>query len=105
MKEALEKVRTESYDRAEKQVAGMLLIEAVGKVEKIEVSDSEVEARIQELSREHRIPVKQVRAQMAEEGRLDNLTIGKLIRNPGSHHTKIFANAGSDIDFFKRRSR
>jgi trigger factor len=73
LREAVEKIRAESRPRAEKQVAGMLLLEAIAKSEKVEVSDQELNGRLQELAKEHRIALKQLRQQLAQDGRLEGL--------------------------------
>lgn len=73
LREAVDKIRSESRPRAEKQVAGMLLLEAIAKAEHIEVSDQELNGRLQELAKEHRIPIKQLRQQLASDGRLEGL--------------------------------
>lgn len=73
LKEAVDNIRKESRGRAEKQVAGMLLLEAIAKQESIEVSDAELNARLSDLSKEHRIPIKSLRQQLASDGRLEGL--------------------------------
>lgn len=78
MKEAIAKLREEARPRAERQVAGMLLLEAVSRKETIEVSDAELEGRIQELSREHRIPPKQLKIQLKQNGQVDALRYNLL---------------------------
>ena len=78
VKEALGKLREEARPRAERQVAGMLLLEAVSRKEEIEVTDAELEGRIQELSREHRIPVKQLKIQLKQNDQVDALRYNLL---------------------------
>lgn len=73
LKEAVEKIRVESRGRAEKQVAGMLLLEAIAKQESVEVTDAELNARLAELAKEHRIPLKNLRSQLQADGRLEGL--------------------------------
>jgi trigger factor len=72
-KDIIDRLRNESRPRAEKQVAGMLLLEAIGKQEKVEVNESELNARLSEIAREHRMNVKEVRKQLAQDGRLEGL--------------------------------
>lgn len=71
--EAIQKIRTEAKPRAERQVAGMLVLEAVAKAEKIEISDPELNGRLQEIAKEHRIQLKQLRQELAQDGRLEGL--------------------------------
>ena len=81
--EAIAKLRDEARPRAEKQVAGMLLLEAVARQAEIEASDADVEGRIAELAREHRIPTKQLKKQLIESDQVDalryNLTQDKAL--------------------------
>lgn len=78
VKAALEKLREEARPRAEKQVLGMLLLEAVSRKEKLDISDAELEGRIQELSREHRIPAKQLKIQLKQNDQVDALRYNLL---------------------------
>jgi trigger factor len=71
--EALAKVRKEARPRAETQVAGILILEAIAKQENIEVLEAEIEGRLQELSREHRIGLRELKAQMRENGGLEGI--------------------------------
>src|SRR5262249_26525312 len=73
LKEAIDKIRQESKPRAEKQVAGMLLLEGIAKAENVEVNDAELNARLGELAREHRMPLKQLRQELQRDGRLEGL--------------------------------
>ena len=61
----------------------MLLLEAVARQSEIEASDADVEGRIAELAREHRMPVKQLRKQLVENDQIDalryNLTQDKAL--------------------------
>jgi len=68
---AVQKMREENFGRAERQVAAMLLLEAVGRQEKIEASDAELESRLGEIARQNRMQPKQVRQQLEREGRLE----------------------------------
>ncbi len=83
IREAIEKLRDEARPQAEKQVAGMLLLEAVAKKVGIEATDSDIEGRIAELAREHRIPTKQLKKQLIENDQVDalryNLTQDKAL--------------------------
>jgi len=71
MLEAVQKLREENRERAEQQVAGMLLLEAVARQETVEVDDQELEGRLSDIARENNMNVKQVRAQLTQEGRLE----------------------------------
>lgn len=71
--EAINKLRVEARPRAEKQVAAMLILEAVSRQEKIEVTDQEVEGRISELAREHRMNPKQLKAELKQNDQLEAL--------------------------------
>ena len=71
MLEAIARLREENRERAESQVAGMLMLEAVARQLEIEVSDQEVEGRLTDIARENNMNVKQVKAQLIKEGRLD----------------------------------
>ncbi len=73
MQGTLEKLRADGRARAETQVAGMLLLEAVAREEAIEVSDADLEARIQELAREHRIGLKQLKEQLKDQEQIESL--------------------------------
>jgi trigger factor len=73
MEAMLKTLRLENRERAEKQVAGMLIIESIAKKEKVEVSDADLDGRLQDLANENRMNVKQVRAQLTRDGRLENL--------------------------------
>jgi trigger factor len=70
---AIEKLKEEARPRATKQVAAMLILEAVARQEKIEVTEQEVEGRISELAREHRMNPKQVRAELKQNDQLEAL--------------------------------
>lgn len=71
MLEAIAKLRDENRDRAREQVAGMLLLEAVARQEELEVTDAELDGRLSDIARDNRMNVKQVRAQLKKEGRLE----------------------------------
>jgi trigger factor len=71
--EAISKLRVEARPRAEKQVAAMLVLEAIARQEKIEVSEQEVEGRISELAREHRMNPKQLKAELKQNDQLEAL--------------------------------
>ncbi len=81
--EAITKLREEARPQAEEQVAGMLLLEAVARKAEIVASDADVEGRIAELAREHRIPTKQLRKQLVENDQVEalryNLTQDKAL--------------------------
>lgn len=71
VQEAIRRLRDENRDRAKKQVAAMLLLEAVGRQETIDVTESEMEARLGEIARQNKMAPKAVRQQLEREGRLD----------------------------------
>lgn len=73
MKEAIYKLRAELRPRAERQVAGMLLLEAVARVEEIEVDDQALDGRIQELARENRMQPKQLKIQLKQNDQIESL--------------------------------
>lgn len=76
--EVLEKLKVEARPNAEKQVKSTLLLEGVARLESLEVSDEEVEGRLQELAREHRMPVQQVRKQLDDNDQLDSVRYNLL---------------------------
>lgn len=69
----IEKLREDMRPRAERQVAGMLLLESVARTEEIEVSDQELDGRIQELARENRMQPKQLKIQLKQNDQIDSL--------------------------------
>jgi trigger factor len=71
VQEAIRRLRDENRDRAKKQVAAMLLLEAVGREEKLEVTEAELEGRLGEIARQNKMAPKAVRQQLEREGRLD----------------------------------
>lgn len=71
VQEAIRRLRDENRDRAKKQVAAMLLLEAVGREEKLEVTEAELESRLGEIARQNKMAPKAVRQQLEREGRLD----------------------------------
>ncbi|MBI2379054.1 MAG: trigger factor [Deltaproteobacteria bacterium] len=73
MTEALRRLREENRGVAAKQVAGMLLLEAVARQEKLEVSEDEVAGRLNEIARENKMSAKQVKATLQKDGRFDSL--------------------------------
>ncbi len=73
MKEAIGKLRGELRPRAQRQVAGMLLLEAVARVEDVEVEDQALEGRIQELARENRMQPKQLKIQLKQNDQIESL--------------------------------
>ena len=83
IQEAIDKLRGEARPQAEQQVAGMLLLEAVAKQAEIEASDADIEGRIAELAREHRMPTKQLKKQLVENDQVEalryNLTQDKAL--------------------------
>lgn len=78
LREALERVKTEIRPQAERRVAGMLLLEAVARKAELKVSEEELEGRLGELAREHRMPVRQVRQQLRSNDQLEGLEYGML---------------------------
>jgi len=73
LKQALDRLRGEIRPEAEKRVAASLLLESVARKESVEVEEQEIEGRIQELAREHRMQPKQVKQQLRANGQLDSL--------------------------------
>lgn len=71
VQEAIRRLRDENRDRAKKQVAAMLLLEAVGREEKLEITEAELESRLGEIARQNKMAPKAVRQQLEREGRLD----------------------------------
>lgn len=78
MKEAIDRVRVELRPQAEKRVAGMLLLEAVAREHGLEITPEELDSRLGELAREHRMPVKQVRQQLRANDQLESLKYNML---------------------------
>ncbi len=74
MIEAISRLRDENRAIASKQVAGMLLLEAIARQEKIEVGEEELASRLNEIAKENKMSAKQVRSTLAKDGRLDSLT-------------------------------
>jgi FKBP-type peptidyl-prolyl cis-trans isomerase (trigger factor) len=56
----------------------MLLLEAVARKAELKVSEEELEGRLGELAREHRMPVRQVRQQLRSNDQLEGLEYGML---------------------------
>ncbi|MCK6545582.1 trigger factor [Myxococcota bacterium] len=73
LKQAIERVRADSRGRAEKQVAGMMILEAIAKAENVEITDAELNGRLTEIARENRMTVKALRQELTKDGRLDGL--------------------------------
>lgn len=71
LREALDRLREESRTRAEQQVAGMLLLEAVARAEALEVSDNDVEGRVQDMAREYRMPLADLKKRLKEGSQLE----------------------------------
>ncbi len=64
--------------QAEQQVKTMLLLEGVARVEGLSVSEADVDGKLQSLSREHRIPLPQLRNQLRENGQMGNISYNLL---------------------------
>lgn len=73
MEAMLKTLRGENRERARKQVAGMLILESIAKKESVEITDADLDGRLQDIATENRMNVKQVRAQLTRDGRLDSL--------------------------------
>lgn len=73
MEAMLKTLRAENHERARKQVAGMLILESIAKKEKVEITDADLDGRLQDIATENRMNVKQVRAQLTRDGRLESL--------------------------------
>lgn len=67
------RLREENRDRAKRQVAAMLLLEAVGRLENVQASEADLDARLQDIARQNRMSAKAVRQQLEREGRLEAL--------------------------------
>ncbi len=78
IREAIAKLKVEARPQAEKQVAAMLILEAVARAEGIEVSNNDIEGKIQELSREHRIPVPQLKQQLKQNDQISSIRYNML---------------------------
>ena len=76
--EAIDKLRGEARPAAEKQVKSMLLLEGIARTQNLEVTDEELDGRVQELSREHRIPIAQLRQQLRDNGQLEGIRYNLL---------------------------
>lgn len=76
--EAIDKLRVDARPSAEKQVKLMLLLEGVARNEKLEVADEDIDARINEMAREHRMAPAQVRKQLTENDQLDSIRYNLL---------------------------
>ena len=76
--EVIQKIKIEARPSAEKQVAGMLLLEGVARDAELSVTDEELEGRLQDLSREHRIPIPQLKKQLAENDQLGSIRYNLL---------------------------
>lgn len=69
------RLRTELSPRAEAEVRGQLLLEAIAQAESIEVTDEDVERRIGTLAEEAGVPAATVRKQYAQEEARLNLRV------------------------------
>lgn len=78
LKEAIDKLRVEARPAAEKQVKSTLLLEGVAREAELEVTDEELDGRIQEMAREYRMTAAQVRQQLSENDQLDSLRYNLL---------------------------
>jgi trigger factor len=73
IREVIAKLREDLRPQAQKRVAGSLLLESVARKENVEATDDDVQARIGELAREHRMQPKQVEQQLRANGQLESL--------------------------------
>lgn len=73
LQEVFAKLREDFRPQARKQVAGSLLLEAIAKSEGLEATDDEVDNRIEELAREHKMQPKQVKQQLRQNDQLGSL--------------------------------
>lgn len=73
IQEILKKLRDENRGQAEEQMAAMLILESVVKKEEIEVTDEEIDARIQELAREHRTTFQKLKNQLKQNNQIESL--------------------------------
>lgn len=67
------KLRAEMRPRAEVEVRGSLLLEALGKAEKLVAADADVEAKFEELAKDSNTPVAQVKARYNAPEALESL--------------------------------
>ena len=67
------KLRDELRPRAEVEVRGQLIVEAIATAEKIEASDAEVEAKLQALADSSGVPLEVARRQYASAEAQDGL--------------------------------
>jgi trigger factor len=67
------KLREDLRPRAETEIKGQLVLEAIGKTEKITVGDADITAKIAELATEYKMPVEKLKSQYVGEA-LSGLT-------------------------------
>jgi len=71
----LHKLREELRGKAEEEVRGALLLEAVAKQEKIEPTEAEIDKRLEELAKENGVPLERVRDLFRRPERREGLVI------------------------------
>lgn len=59
--------------QAERDVRGAMLLDQVAEMEKVEISDAEVDEEIGKLAEYYRAPIEQVRESLEKEGGVDNI--------------------------------
>jgi trigger factor len=68
-----DELRAKLREGADDDVRGQLLIDAVARVEQVEVADAELEERVGKLAQRQGVVPGRLRAEMERDGRLDNL--------------------------------
>ena len=71
----LGKLREELRGKAEEEVRGALLLEAVAKQEKIEPNEGEIDKRLEEMAKENEVPLERVRELFKRPERREGLVI------------------------------
>ncbi len=69
------KLRSEMRPKAEVEVRGSLLLEAIGKVESLSVADADFEAKFEEIAKETGAPAAQVKARYSEQDAKESLKV------------------------------
>jgi trigger factor len=96
-----DEIRTRFERQADNSVRGSLLMEAIARAEKIEVSDEDVEKRIQQIADQERRAPEAVKAEyLKEEGRMDRLKHRILLSK-----TADFIVDNAKIDYIKKNEQ
>lgn len=67
-------------NQAERDVRGALLLDQVGEIEKVEVSDAEIDEELTKLAEYYRAPVEEVRESIEKQGGVENIRDNLKIR-------------------------